>query len=92
MFVIGIDFAPGWGQSVTAGYKGATGAIDTTIDSVTTEPTMDSSGVIYFGTNAGKIYALITDSAGPLAPTAGTTWPRVGYDNCNSSNTGFSCQ
>ena len=35
---------------------------------------------------------IITDSGGPLAPAAGSTWPRVGFDNCNSSNTSFSCQ
>lgn len=65
---------------------------DTTVDSLTTEPVIDSKGVIYFGTAAGKVFALITDSGGPLLPVAGQTWPRVGFDNCNSSNTAFACQ
>ncbi len=69
-----------------------TGPSDTTLDSVGTEPTIDSAGVLYFGTAAGKIFAIITDSGGTLAPSAGSTWPRVGYDNCNSSNTALGCQ
>ena len=68
------------------------GPTDTLIDSLGTEPTIDANGVLYFGTVAGKVYALITDSGGPLPASAGSTWPRVGYDNCNSSNTAFSCQ
>jgi hypothetical protein len=56
-----------------------------------TEPAIDS-WVLYFGTTGGKVYAIITDSGGTLAPTPGSTWPRVGYDNCNSSNTAFNCQ
>jgi hypothetical protein len=86
------DFAPGWGQSIATAFHGSATTPDTTLDSVTTEPTLDSSGVLYFGTQGGKVYALITDSGGPLAPSAGSTWPRVGYDNCNSSNTAFNCQ
>ena len=69
-----------------------TSPTNTVLDSVGTEPTFDSSGTLYFGTAAGKVYAIITDAAGPLSPSAGSTWPRVGYDNCNSSNTAFSCQ
>ena len=81
----------------TSSFQGSTtqiitsGPTDTRLDSVGTEPTIDSSGVLYFGTLAGKVYALITDS-GPLGAVAGSTWPRVGYDNCNSSNTSFNCQ
>jgi hypothetical protein len=84
----GSALAPGW-----SAYQGSAGtAPDTTVDSVTTEPTLDATGVMYFATLGGKAFALITDSAGPLAPVAGTTWPRTGYDNCNSSNTSFNCQ
>ena len=50
--------------------------------------------MLYFatGTALGEVYAIITDSGGPFAPSAGSTWLRVGYDNCNSSNTAFTCQ
>jgi outer membrane protein assembly factor BamB len=85
-------FAPGWGQTMATSFKGSATTPDTSLDSVTTEPTLDANGVLYFGTQAGKVYALISDSLGPLAPTAGSTWPRVGYDNCNSSNTTLNCQ
>jgi len=85
-----------WGSA----YKGSgtqktvAPVIDTTVDGLTTEPVIDSTGVLYFatGTANAKVFALITDSTGPLAPVAGSTWPRVGYDNCNSSNTAFVCQ
>jgi outer membrane protein assembly factor BamB len=86
--------APGW----TASFKGSSTqcisacASDTVVDGLGTEPTIDAGGVLYFGTPAGKVYALITDSGGFLAPTAGSSWPRIGYDNCNSSNTSFNCQ
>ena len=83
----GSGFAPGW----TVAYQGAVTSPDSTLDSITTEPTIDGSGVMYFGTVGGKIYALITESTGPLAPSS-NTWPRVGFDNCNSSNTAFTCQ
>jgi outer membrane protein assembly factor BamB len=83
------NFAAGW----SVAYKGSNGTTpDTTIDSVSTEPSLDNTGVAYFGTNAGKVFAIITDSNGSLPSSPGTTWPRVGYDNCNSSNTAFSCQ
>ena len=61
-------------------------------NAITTEPTVDASGTIYFGDSSGDVFALITDSGGPLPPTAGTNWPRVGFDNCNSGNTSFSCE
>ena len=57
----------------------------------TTEPTIDAAGTMYFGDGAGNVFALITDSGGPLPPTAGSNWPRVGFDNCNSGNTSFNC-
>ncbi len=76
----------------SAGQVISSGPTDTLIDSLGTEPTLDASGVLYFGTQAGKVYALITDSGGPQLPSAGSTWPRVGFDNCNSSNTAFVCQ
>ena len=88
------SLAPNWAST----FQGSSGQTipsvpsDTTLDSVGTEPVIDANGVLYFGTLAGKVYALITDSPSPLAPVPGSTWPRVGYDNCNSSNTGFSCQ
>jgi outer membrane protein assembly factor BamB len=80
----------------TAGVTGppAVPATNTTVDGLPTEPVIAANGVLYFatGTSTAKVFALITDSGGPLAPVAGTTWPRVGFDNCNSSNTSFTCQ
>src|SRR5262249_46040749 len=70
----------------------ASGGATTVVDALGTEPTIDSNGVLYFATGLAKVYAIITDSGGPLPPAAGSTWPRVGYDNCNSSNTSFNCQ
>jgi hypothetical protein len=82
-----------WGASFTgSAAQTIPASTNTLIDSVSTEPTLDASGALYFGTQAGKIYSIITDSNGTLAPVAGSTWPRVGYDNCNSNNTAFSCQ
>jgi hypothetical protein len=69
------------------------GGASVAIAALGTEPTMDSSGTLYFG--AGTIaYALITDSAaGPVTPVGGTNWPRVGFDNCNSGNSSYTnCQ
>jgi hypothetical protein len=51
---------------------------------------IDANGIVYFG-NGSNLYALITD-VGAAAPAVGNDWPRTGFDNCNSSNTGFSCQ
>jgi hypothetical protein len=73
-------------QTITAGPS------NTLIDGTGTEPTIDTSGILYFGTPAGKVFAIITDSGGTLAPVPGSTWPRVGYDNCNSGNTSFVCR
>jgi hypothetical protein len=85
-----------WSSSYkgSATQKTTAPVMDTTVDGLTTEPVIDGTGVLYFatGTANAKVFALITDSAGPLAPVAGSTWPRVGYDNCNSSNTAFVCQ
>jgi len=91
---------PSLANNWSSSYKGSSiqktssPVIDTTVDGLTTEPVIDGTSVIYFatGTANAKVFALITDSGGPLAPVAGTTWPRVGYDNCNSSNTSFNCQ
>ena len=90
---------PALADNWASAYKGSAAQktaslIDTTVDGLTTEPVIDATGVLYFatGTASAKVYALITDSTGPLAPVAGSTWPRVGYDNCNSSNTAFVCQ
>jgi hypothetical protein len=69
-----------------------TGPSTIPISSVTTEPTIDGNGTIYFGDSAGDVFAVITDSPGTLAPTAGSNWPRVGFDNCNSGNTSLTCQ
>jgi hypothetical protein len=55
----------------------------------TSEPVIDSSGTLYFGDSAGQLFAIITDS--PATNTSGG-WPRVGFDNCNSGNSAFSCQ
>ena len=72
-----------------------TGNGTATLSSVPGGPPIDASvvnaGTVYFGDSSGSIFALITDSGGPLAPTAGRTWPRVGFDNCNSGNTSFGC-
>jgi hypothetical protein len=88
------SIAPNWISSFQGSSAQAIPSVptDTRLDSVGTEPAIDDDGVLYFGTLAGKVYALITDSDGPLVPLAGNTWPRVGYDNCNSSNTAFNCQ
>ena len=69
-----------------------TGTSGVNISSVTTEPTIDSTGDMYFGDSAGNVFAIITDSPSTLAPVAGSTWPRVGFDNCNSGNTAFACK
>jgi len=102
-----VSNAPSLASNWTSAYKGSSTQItagvigppviastNTTVDGLPTEPVIGASGVLYFatGTSTAKVFALITDSGGPLAPVAGTTWPRVGYDNCNSSNTSFSCQ
>jgi hypothetical protein len=83
-------------NNVPAAAWSFTGNGTASLSSVTGEPTIDASaanaGTIYFGDSSGNIFALITDSGGPLAPTAGSTWPRVGFDNCNSGNTSLSCQ
>jgi hypothetical protein len=102
-----VSSVPSLANNWTSSYKGsstqntagvpvppAVPATNTTVDGLPTEPVIDANGVLYFatGTSTAKVFALITDSGGPLAPVAGTTWPRVGYDNCNSSNTSFNCQ
>jgi len=84
-------------STITAGrppaFAAYTGVGTTTLGTaVATEPTIDANGVLYFASQAGNIYAIITDSTGALPPSPGSTWPRVGFDNCNSSNTAFSCQ
>jgi hypothetical protein len=68
------------------------GGVSVAIAALGTEPTIDSSGTLYFG--AGTItYALITDSTGAVTPVGGSNWPRVGFDNCNSGNSSYSnCQ
>jgi len=53
------------------------------------EPTLDPTGVLYFGADNGHVYALMTDSGGAAVPTAGTNWPRIGFDNCNSGNSSY---
>ena len=52
-------------------------------------PTTDQAGVLFFGADNGNFYAIMTDSAGSFVPTAGTDWPRVGFDNCNSGNSSY---
>ena len=69
-------------------FKGPTGLA---LTGVSSEATIDAKGIIYFGQSTGNVYALITD-VGSSAAAVGTDWPRTGYDNCNSSNTAFSCQ
>jgi hypothetical protein len=76
----------------TYGGSGGTSP-STTISSITTETTLGPDGTLYFGDSAGKVYALITDTA-PVT-TGVNDWPRTGYDNCNSNhanNPGFTCQ
>ena len=56
-------------------------------------PSTDQAGVLFFGADNGNFYALMTDSTGSFVPTAGTDWPRVGFDNCNSGNSSYiNCQ
>jgi hypothetical protein len=52
-------------------------------------PTIDSTGVVYLGTNDGKVLALISDTSGS---TTASDWPTLGHDNCNSNNATFTCQ
>src|SRR5262249_44057451 len=78
---------PALNASWSSSFKGSatqttTGGATTVVDALGTEPTIDSNGVLYFATGLAKVYAIITDSGGPLPPAAGSTWPRVGYDNC----------
>jgi hypothetical protein len=69
------------------------GNVSVAVAALGTEPTMDSSGTLYFGAGS-VVYALITDStSGPVTPVGGTNWPRVGFDNCNSGNSSYTnCQ
>jgi outer membrane protein assembly factor BamB len=56
------------------------------------EPTLGADGVLYFGTASGQVFAIATDSKGFAVPST-SNWPRVQFDNCNSSNTSNSnCQ
>ena len=67
----------------------APGNVSVAISALGTEPTMDSGGTLYFGAGT-VVYAVISDSvSGPVTPTGGTNWPRVGFDNCNSGNTSY---
>lgn len=65
------------------------GPTNLTLGGAATEAAIDSSGIIYFG-QGSNLYALITD-VGTSAPAVGADWNRSGFDNCNSSNAGFSC-
>ncbi|MFL5310920.1 MAG: hypothetical protein ACJ79H_10750 [Myxococcales bacterium] len=84
--------SPGASAARVWRFKGTSvgsGASNVTFTGPGSEPTMDSSGVIYFGADNGNVYALMTDSGGAAVPTAGTNWPRVGFDNCNSGNNSY---
>jgi len=75
-------------------YSGDPATTPTTrLTSVSTEAALGTDGVLYFGDNGGRVYALFVDDT-PLATVVGD-WPRTGFDNCNSNhagNTGFVCQ
>ena len=75
-------------------YRGSSSTSpNTRMSSVGTEATLGADGVLYFGDNGGRLYALIVDDT--PQQTAPGDWPRTGYDNCNSNhsnNTGFTCQ
>ena len=83
-------------QAIAPGASSATmkwnfkGPVGTTLSGVGTEVAIDANGIAYFG-NGSNLFALITD-VGAAAPAVGSDWPRTGFDNCNSSNTGFTCQ
>jgi hypothetical protein len=83
-------------QAIAPGASSATmkwnfkGPVGTALSGVGTEVAIDTNGIAYFG-NGSNLFALITD-VGAAAPSVGSDWPRTGFDNCNSSNTGFSCQ
>jgi hypothetical protein len=83
-------------QAITPAATSATmkwsfkGPVGTALSGVGTEVAIDANGIAYFG-NGSNLYALITD-VGAIAPSVGNDWPRTGFDNCNSSNTSFTCQ
>ncbi len=83
-------------QAIAPGASSATmkwsfkGPVGATLSGVGTEVAIDANGIVYFG-NGTNLYALIAD-VGAAAPAAGSDWPRTGFDNCNSSNSGFNCQ
>ena len=83
-------------QAIAPGATSATmkwnfkGPVGTTLSGVGTEVAIDANGIAYFG-NGSNLFALITD-VGAAASAVGSDWPRTGFDNCNSSNTGFTCQ
>jgi hypothetical protein len=57
---------------------------------VGTEPSLDSNGFLYFGQDSGNVYSIITEGLSPTPPAAsGASWPRVGFDNCNSGNSAY---
>jgi hypothetical protein len=45
-------------------------------------PALDCNGVAYFGTNAGAVVALVTDSDG----LANSSWPKYQHDNRNTGS------
>jgi hypothetical protein len=93
-----IYFTVGGGEllAIAPGAKAATkkwsfsGPLGLTLSGAGTEAAIDGNGILYFG-NGGNLYALITDVGSP-ATGFGKDWPRTGFDNCNSSNTAFTCQ
>ncbi len=56
------------------------------------EPTIGPDGTLYF-VDGSKVYAIQTDTGASVVPTSGSNWPRVAFDNCNSSNSSYTnCQ
>jgi len=77
--------AAGW----TVAFKGTlVNGTDVSFTGFTSELAMGSDGTLYFGADNAKVYAIMTDSGGTFAPS-NTSWPRVGFDNCNSGNSSY---
>jgi hypothetical protein len=54
-----------------------------TFTAPTSPPTIDISGIVYFGSNDGRVVALISDSVGTASAS---DWPTIGHDNCSTNN------
>jgi hypothetical protein len=80
------------GPSAPAALWTFAGAGPAALARVVGQPSFDATGTLYVADVAGTVFALITDSPAPLAPAAGSTWPRAGFDGCNSGNSAATCR